>query len=51
MPPQQPDRLLDVTDNRFDFCAHGVSDLMADVAGCNAAGRKPQVKNPGKAPQ
>jgi hypothetical protein len=22
MPPQQPDRLLDVTDNAFDFCAH-----------------------------
>jgi hypothetical protein len=22
MPPQQPDRLLDVTDNGFDFCAH-----------------------------
>jgi hypothetical protein len=28
-----------------------VSDLMADAAGCNAAGRKPQVQNPGKAPQ
>jgi hypothetical protein len=22
MPPQQPDRLLDVTDDGFDFCTH-----------------------------
>jgi hypothetical protein len=27
MPPQQPDRLLDLFDEAFDFSAHGFSDL------------------------
>jgi hypothetical protein len=27
MPPQQPDRLLDLFDKSFDFSAHGFSDL------------------------
>src|SRR5947209_10785591 len=27
MPPQQPDRLLDLFDEAFDFSAHGLSDL------------------------
>jgi hypothetical protein len=27
MPPQQPDRLLDLFNEAFDFGAHGVSDL------------------------
>jgi hypothetical protein len=27
MPPQQPDRLLDLFDESFDFIAHGCSDL------------------------
>jgi hypothetical protein len=27
MPPQQPDRLLDLFDEAFDFGAHGFSDL------------------------
>jgi hypothetical protein len=27
MPPQQPDRLLDLFDETFDFGAHGFSDL------------------------
>jgi hypothetical protein len=27
MPPQQPDRLLDLFNEAFDFRAHGVSDL------------------------
>jgi hypothetical protein len=27
MPPQQPDRLLDLFNEAFDFSAHGVSDL------------------------
>jgi hypothetical protein len=27
MPPQQPDRLLDLFDESFDFSAHGFSDL------------------------
>jgi hypothetical protein len=26
MPPQQPDRLLDLFDESFDFSAHGFSD-------------------------
>jgi hypothetical protein len=27
MPPQQPDRLLDLFNEAFDFGAHGFSDL------------------------
>jgi hypothetical protein len=27
MPPQQPDRLLDLFDESFDFSAHWFSDL------------------------
>jgi hypothetical protein len=27
MPPQQPDRLLDLFNKAFDFGAHGLSDL------------------------
>jgi len=27
MPPQQPDRLLDLFNEAFDFRAHGISDL------------------------
>jgi hypothetical protein len=27
MPPQQPDRLLDLFNEAFDFGAHGLSDL------------------------
>jgi hypothetical protein len=27
MPPQQPDRLLDLFNKAFDFSAHGFSDL------------------------
>jgi hypothetical protein len=27
MPPQQPDRLLDLFNEAFDFSAHGFSDL------------------------
>jgi hypothetical protein len=27
MPPQQPDRLLDLFNEAFDFRAHGLSDL------------------------
>jgi hypothetical protein len=27
MPPQQPDRLLDLLDESFDFSAHGFPDL------------------------
>jgi len=34
MPPQQPDRLLDLFDESFDFSAHGFSDLR----------HKPQLK-------
>jgi len=30
MPPQQPDRLLDLFNEAFDFRAHGVSDLRAN---------------------
>jgi hypothetical protein len=38
MPPQQPDRLLDLFNEAFDFSAHGVSDLrrnpqLGDVVG------------------
>jgi hypothetical protein len=29
MPPQQPDRLLDLFDEAFDFGAHGFSDSAA----------------------
>jgi hypothetical protein len=32
MPPQQPDRLLDLFDESFDFSAHGYSDLRRGAA-------------------
>jgi hypothetical protein len=32
MPPQQPDRLLDLFNEAFDFCAHGFSDLRREAA-------------------
>jgi hypothetical protein len=32
MPPQQPDRLLDLFDESFDFSAHGFSDLRREAA-------------------
>jgi hypothetical protein len=32
MPPQQPDRLLDLFNEAFDFSAHGVSDLRREAA-------------------
>jgi hypothetical protein len=38
MPPQQPDRLLDLFDEAFDFGAHGFSDLRANPATGNVAG-------------
>src|SRR5882724_8341579 len=34
MPPQQPDRLLDLFNEAFDFGAHGVSDLRCMAANC-----------------
>jgi hypothetical protein len=43
MPPQQPDRLLDLFDKTFDFGAHGFSTAFKMVAaGCSGAGRKAQ---------
>jgi hypothetical protein len=32
MPPQQPDRLLDLFDESLDFSAHGFSDLRRGAA-------------------
>jgi hypothetical protein len=32
MPPQQPDRLLDLFNEAFDFSAHGFSDLRRKAA-------------------
>jgi hypothetical protein len=32
MPPQQPDRLLDLFDKAFDFSAHGFSNLRPRAA-------------------
>src|SRR5271155_990996 len=32
MPPQQPDRLLDLFNKAFDFGAHGLSDLRPGAA-------------------
>jgi hypothetical protein len=32
MPPQQPDRLLDLFNEAFDFSAHGFSDLRHQAA-------------------
>jgi hypothetical protein len=32
MPPQQPDRLLDLFNEAFDFSAHGISDLRRRAA-------------------
>jgi len=32
MPPQQPDRLLDLFNEAFDFSAHGFSDLRHEAA-------------------
>jgi hypothetical protein len=50
MPPQQPDRLLDLFNEAFDFSAHGFSDLRGDdplltalFVGCNGTGRKVQT--------
>jgi hypothetical protein len=52
MPPQQPDRLLDLFNEAFDFGAHGFSDLRpgppirktaTDVA-ADAAKRNPQTR-------
>src|SRR6202042_396910 len=37
MPPQQPDRLLDLFDEAFDFGAHGLSDLRGKSAIGNVA--------------
>jgi hypothetical protein len=37
MPPQQPDRLLDLFNEAFDFGAHGLSDLRRWAAVTNAA--------------
>jgi hypothetical protein len=37
MPPQQPDRLLDLFNEAFDFSAHGFSDLRREAAVVNAA--------------
>jgi hypothetical protein len=47
MPPQQPDRLLDLFNKAFDFGAHGFSDLRCGRywlarEGCNGARRKAQ---------
>jgi hypothetical protein len=48
MPPQQPDRLLDLFNEAFDFSAHGFSDLRHEAAvpdacgGCSRARRKAQ---------
>jgi phage replication-related protein YjqB (UPF0714/DUF867 family) len=49
MPPQQPDRLLDLFNEAFDFSAHGFSDLRRNAAiwkmlagGCSRARRKAQ---------
>jgi hypothetical protein len=38
MPPQQPDRLLDLFNEAFDFGAHGFSDLRRRAAMANATG-------------
>src|SRR4051794_41778110 len=38
MPPQQPDRLLDLFDEFFDFGAHGISDLRREGAINDAGG-------------
>jgi hypothetical protein len=50
MPPQQPDRLLDLFNEAFDFSAHGFSDLREDgplltalFVGCNGTGCKVQT--------
>jgi hypothetical protein len=32
MPPQQPDRLLDLFDKFLNFGAHGISDLRREAA-------------------
>src|SRR5712692_8011803 len=37
MPPQQPDRLLDLFNEAFDFSAHGFSDLRHEAAVINAS--------------
>ena len=48
MPPQQPDRLLDLFNEAFDFSAHGFSDLRREAAiarcceGCSGGRRKAQ---------
>jgi hypothetical protein len=47
MPPQQPDRLLDLFDESFDFSAHGFSDLrrkprLKRCEGCSGGRRKAQ---------
>jgi hypothetical protein len=38
MPPQQPDRLLDLFNEAFDFSAHGFSDLRHEAAVPDACG-------------
>jgi hypothetical protein len=47
MPPQQPDRLLDLVDDRLDFCAHNRTsrmdencDLAIAKAGRNSGARQ-----------
>jgi hypothetical protein len=51
MPPQQPDRLLDLFNEAFDFSAHGLSDLRRgrgirssrDVAAAAAKRNRPRT--------
>jgi hypothetical protein len=48
MPPQQPDRLLDLFDEAFDFGAHGclcsaAEAAVAEYEGCSGARSKAQI--------
>jgi hypothetical protein len=42
MPPQQPDRLLDLVDDIFDFRAHGLPARRAPLAGFSHCARSTQ---------
>jgi hypothetical protein len=51
MPPQQPDRLLDVLDDLLDFRAHGSSngsrrDSSAPASGCSDCAAPTQWPQP-----
>src|ERR1700681_3560660 len=50
MPPQQPDRLLDLFNQTFDFGAHEFSDLRTGpplkyMKGCSGGDRKAQSRS------